>query len=122
MLLPSTPVQFDPDAWHQTLNKLMGYEPERMYLTHYCRVENPGALVGALHEEIDAYVDIALSCDSGERETGIRKKLVELYLERLRCHGSRLSEAEIHQLLDMDLALCAQGLEVWLQRRENRAA
>jgi hypothetical protein len=40
----------------------------------------------------------------------------------LRRHGSRLPEAEIHQILDMDLALCAQGLEVWLQRRENRAA
>jgi len=122
MLLPSTPVQFDPDAWHQTLDKLMGYRPERMYLTHYCRVENPSTLVGALHEEIDAYVDIALSCDDTERETGIRTRLEKLYLERLRRHGSRLSEAEIHQLLDMDLTLCAQGLEVWLQRRENRAA
>jgi hypothetical protein len=85
-------------------------------------VENPGTLVGALHEEIDAYVDLALSCDDGERENGIRTGLDALYLERLRRHGSRLPEAEIHQILDMDLALCAQGLEVWLQRRENRAA
>ena len=85
-------------------------------------MENPSTLVGALHEEIDTYVDIALSCDDTERETGIRTRLEKLYLERLRRHGSRLSEAEIHQLLDMDLTLCAQGLEVWLQRRENRAA
>jgi hypothetical protein len=100
----------------------MACEPERMYLTHYCKVENPDTLVGALHEEIDAYVDIALSCDDGERENGIRTGLEAFYLERLRRHGSRLSEPEIHRLLDMDLGLCAQGLAVWLQRRENRAA
>lgn len=122
MLLPSTPVQFDPDAWHRTLDKLMAYEPKRMYLTHYCMVEEPGSLVDALHEEIDAYVDIAVSCEDNEREKGIRVGLEKLYLDRLVRHGSSLTETEFHEILDMDLALCAQGLEVWLQRRENRAA
>ncbi|MCP3866658.1 MAG: MBL fold metallo-hydrolase [Gammaproteobacteria bacterium] len=122
MLLPSTPVQFDPEAWHKTLNRLMSYNPERMFLTHYCGVEQPEILSGPLHEEIDAYVDIALSSNGEKRQEMIRAKLDALYFERLEQHGSKLSNEQIHQVLDMDLGLCAQGLEVWLQRRESQPA
>lgn len=119
LMLPSTPVQFDPDAWHRTLDQLMEYRPERMYLTHYCGLENPMDVVGVLHQEIDAYVELALAAAPSERDTAIRISLRNFYLDRLRAHGCRLSEQEIDRLLEMDIELCAQGLLVWLNRREK---
>ena len=121
LMLPSTPVQFDPDAWHLTLDQLMGYEPERMYLTHYCGLERPTDLVSVLHREIDAYVEIALASEATERHATIYASLRNYYLEGLREHGCTLSEQEIDHLLELDLELCAQGLVVWLQRREKKA-
>lgn len=117
MLLPSTPVQFDPLAWHNTLARLMAFEPERMYLTHYCAVEHPAALVDSLHQAIDAYVEIAHACSTAEpRLPLLRQRLRELYLEQLRQHGCALPEKEIDRLLALDTELCAQGLDVWLSK------
>ena len=119
LMLPSTPVQFDPDAWHQTLDQLMQYRPERMYLTHYCELEHPMDLVAVLHQEIDAYVGFALASEPTSRHETIHTHLRNFYLERLREHDCTLGEEEIDRLLEMDIDLCAQGLLVWLQRREK---
>lgn len=119
MILPSTPVQFDPDTWHQTLKRLMTYQPQHIYLTHYCSVSNPAPLVEALHRELDAYVEIALASDPENRHRSLKQGLRDYYLKGLRQHGSNLSEEEIDAILDMDMGLCAQGLEIWLERREK---
>ena len=119
MILPSTPVQFDPDTWHQTLDRLMTYQPRHIYLTHYCRVSNPEPLVEALHQALDAYVEIALASDPENRLQSLKQGLRDYYLKGLRQHGSNLSEEEIDAVLDMDMGLCAQGLEIWLKRREK---
>jgi len=120
MLLPSTPVQFDPDTWHRTLDLLMEYRPERMFLTHYCAVEKPASLVDALHQELDDYVQIALSCQHAERrQEALEQSLWSLYRQRLSSHGCNLEQENIDALIGADMALCAQGLEVWLQRREK---
>ncbi len=121
MLLPSTPIDFDPDAWHSTLERLMGFRPGRMYLTHYCMVENPQPLAEELHRLIDDYAAIALAARSDDRRRGIADSLRALYLERLEQHGCQLGREEIGSLLDMDIGLCAQGLDVWLARREKQA-
>lgn len=123
MLLPSTPIQFDPDAWHQSLDRLAAYQPERMYLTHYCSLEAPLAHIDTLHQEIDAYREIALaSIDEPQRQQRIEASLRDFYLKRLRQHGCSLDEAQIERLLGMDFGLCAQGLEVWLQKRAVKPA
>jgi len=117
MLLPSTPVQFDPDTWHRTLARLLGWQPKRMYLTHYGEVQQPQALVETLHREVDAYVQIAQASHSDERPRDrLEEGLWEHCLQRLATHGCKLSRGEIKRLLEMDIGLCAQGLEVWLQR------
>lgn len=120
MVLPSTPTQFDPEIWHKTLDRLMALQPSRMYLTHYGAVENPQALSQVLHNEIDAYVAIALPfADTENPVNALEAALWEHYRKRLRAHGNRQSLAEQERLLAMDVRLCAQGLEVWLQRSES---
>jgi glyoxylase-like metal-dependent hydrolase (beta-lactamase superfamily II) len=121
MLLPSTPVQFDPVAWHTTLDRLMTFQPERMYLTHYCAIEHPETLVDSLHQAIDTYVEIAHACRTAEpRLPLLRQRLQELYLNQLRQHQCTLPAEEIERLLALDTELCAQGLDVWLSKAGTR--
>ncbi|MCB1857770.1 MAG: MBL fold metallo-hydrolase [Gammaproteobacteria bacterium] len=117
MVLPSTPVQFDPEVWHRTLDHLMTFNPTRIYLTHYCAIDHPKLLVAALHEELDAYPEIARSCENTEnRLPALEAALWTYYRKRLDEHGCSLSHQEQEHILGMDMELCAQGLEVWLQR------
>ena len=36
---PTTPVQFDPEVWKNTIHKLMALQPKYAYLTHFYRIE-----------------------------------------------------------------------------------
>jgi len=120
MLLPSTPVQFDPETWHATLDRLLNYRPERMYLTHYGQVLQPAKLAPALHQELDAYAAIANAArDSKTPLQTITRQLSTHIMQRLKEAGSSLDQTTLDYLLGMDIELCAQGLEVWLQRQQQ---
>mgnify|MGYP006227053963 CR=1 FL=1 len=96
-----------------------------IYLTHYCAVEEPIKLVEQLRQSLDQFTRIALAADApagGERTAQIRNGLFSWLLESLQQHGCKLSQAEIGHLMEMDLELDAQGLEVWLQKREEAAS
>lgn len=118
MFLPSTPVQFDPEAWHATIDRLVALNPQHACLTHYCRVSEPQRLAPALHQLIDAYVEIALGCDPDNRYASLCDGLARLYRERLAAHGWTFDADEFERVLGMDIGLCAQGLEVWLDQRK----
>lgn len=123
-ILPTTtPVQFEPEALKASIARMLDFDPEGMYLTHYGRVAPPATLAQALFEQIDAMVAIAQAHArlAGEaRHAAIRADLAELYAVRAAAHGCRQSRAEVIELLGMDIELNAQGLGVWLDR-EARA-
>ena len=116
-ILPtSTPVQFDPAAWHATLDRLMGLHPKVVYLTHFGRLEDPQRLSADLHRAIDDFVAIARQADPTQRTEEIRQGLFDWTVERLANHGTHHSPEAIEALLAMDLDLNTQGLEIWLDR------
>jgi glyoxylase-like metal-dependent hydrolase (beta-lactamase superfamily II) len=117
-ILPTTtPVQFEPDALHASIQRMLGYAPQAMYLTHYSRVENVAKLAEDLHAQIDTMVAIARShAQAQDRQERIKQDLAALYVARAVAHGCRQSADEVRELLAMDIELNAQGLVVWLQR------
>jgi len=117
-ILPTTtPVQFDPEALHASINRLLALKPEAMYLTHFGRVEDVEHLAGKLHELIDAMVAIALSAKSStDRHARLVHELTQLYAARTAAHGWRGDREALVQLLGTDIELNAQGLGVWLDR------
>ena len=125
LFAPTTPVAFDPEAWLQSLDKLMARQPRAMYLTHYCRVEAPERLADELRHSIRALADLALA-EEGRPEAGREDRLKaavgDLLAADVRAHGCKLDESRVRELLTVDTALNAQGLEVWLRRRARRAA
>jgi len=114
----TTPSQFDPEAAHQSLDRLLRYRPHAIYVTHYSRLESVAKLAANLHEELDAYVDIARRyLGSPKRLHSITEALWVHTNHRLDDHGVRKDEGFRHSLLDGDIKLNAQGLEVWLHQQ-----
>jgi glyoxylase-like metal-dependent hydrolase (beta-lactamase superfamily II) len=117
MLPTTTPVQFDPDAFHATIDRMMSYEPRRIYQTHFGPVEDLTRLAGDLHASIRGLVRIARAHAGAEDRRGrIEAEMFDFFDERLDDHGCRLALAERHRLIDEDVRLNTAGLEVWLGR------
>ena len=113
----SSPVQFEPEPLKQSIARMLAYQPQAMYLTHYGRVEQVSALAAQLVEQIDAMVEIARQCDGRpDRHRCLVAALTALYLERAQAHGCRLDDAQVTAVLAMDIELNAQGLACWLDR------
>jgi len=112
----TTPVQFDPQALHASLDLLMSYQPAAVYLTHYSQVTDVAAKAGELHRLIDAHVDIAKrEKNAGEdRHSRIRASLAHLLVDEASQFGCHLPPAEILKVFAGDLDLNAQGLGIWL--------
>lgn len=114
----TTPVQFEPELMHDSIDRLLAYRPEALYLTHFGQLREVPAKGRDLHRLVDAHVAIArpLKDAGAERHARLRQGLADLLLAECARFGCRLSEAEILDLFANDLDLNAQGLEVWLDR------
>jgi glyoxylase-like metal-dependent hydrolase (beta-lactamase superfamily II) len=113
----TTPVQFDPEALHASIERLVALRPAAMYLTHYGRVGDVVRIAGDLHLTIDAMVAIArVHATSTDRHVALVEALGALYVERATAHGSPLDAEGIRGVLGMDIELNAQGLGVWLDQ------
>lgn len=118
----TTPVQFDPDAAHASLNRIMCYEPHYAYLTHYSRIGNLPHHAVSMHSLIDAHVEIAqrAKANDADRQSIISEALRTLLLQRLSEHGCQLPQAEMTNLLRSDITLNTQGLIHWLDQPTER--
>jgi glyoxylase-like metal-dependent hydrolase (beta-lactamase superfamily II) len=118
-ILPTTtPVQFDPPALHASIERMLSYAPQQMFLTHYSRVTDLPRLARDLHGQIDAMVAIAQRHAADQnRHVSITEELADLYISRAQAHGCAQSPAQVRELLAMDIELNAQGLEVWLDKQ-----
>ena len=119
-ILPTTtPVQFEPKALKASIELMLSYHPQQMFLTHYSRVTDVPRLARDLYEQIDAMVETALAHGADEnRHVHIMDDLANLYVSRARVHGCAQTPAQVRELLAMDIELNAQGLEVWLNKRD----
>ena len=118
-IFPSTsPVHFEPEAMHASIEQFMTYRPTIMYLTHFGAVTDVPRLAQDLHEGIDQIVALARSvtAQGEERTRQLTERMQALLLERLRAHGCQLEETHILDLLAPDIMLNVMGLEVWLDK------
>ncbi len=116
----TTPVQFDPIAAHASLERIMDFNPDYAFLTHYSRIGHLSRHAESMHQLIDAHVDIARNTSSSTGNTvrfaAISSALQSMLLHRIREHGCTLSETEITDLIGSDIKLNTQGLEHWLDQ------
>ena len=116
-LLPTTPPsQFDPPALKNSLQRIMEFAPERLYLTHYGEFVNPGAQLASFHRWIDQYVAVCEACDSAAADYAevIEQTLLQQVLLGL---GAETDEA-LKRVVSHDITLNAQGLAHWALKRQ----
>ncbi len=116
----STPVQFDPDDLRASIERILSFSPEAVYLTHFGRLAPPAELGREVLRLLDRYVDIALAAAPFEdKVTAIRDGLTRLLLDEARRHGTLLSDQAVLDIWHLDLELNAQGLAVWLESQAD---
>jgi len=119
----TTPVQFDPEAWTTTLDRLEALQPERLYLTHYGCVTPATQAFTQLREGLRAYqraaLDLRAASGTEPREPALRNALRALALDSLKAHGVPIPAETAEQLLAHDFSLNAQGLDIWLTRLDR---
>lgn len=114
----TTPVQFEPDALHASIDRLIARNADAAYLTHYGRIENLPTLAPTLHALIDEYVAMTLAVTGvgPARQEALMRAMRDGLMTRLRAHGCTLDDATCHGLLANDVELNSQGLLVWRDR------
>ena len=112
----TTPTQFEPEEMRRSIQRLLSFAPEAMYLTHYSRVVEVPQRAADLLRHLDVLVAMAKAEKDagGERHQRLKQAGTRYLLEQLRAHGCRLPEAELLDIWETDLELNAQGLGVWL--------
>lgn len=114
----TTPVHFDPQEAHRAVDRIMGYAPEQVYLTHYSRVRDLDRLAVDMHTGIDDFAALAEAhAGAAGRGTRLRNAIFDYFVSQLRDHGFEGDRDTIWSLLGHDIELNAQGLEVWLDRQ-----
>jgi hypothetical protein len=125
-ILPtSSPSQFDPAQLISSIDRMMSYAPDSMYLMHYSRVTGTPRLAGMLKSQIREFVRIAQACgDLPDAHNAVRAAMLEMWLKLLQLQGSTVPAGEVARLLETDLELNSQGLLIWYwrQRKSNLSA
>ncbi|CAM4069682.1 MBL fold metallo-hydrolase [Roseateles saccharophilus] len=121
VLPTTTPVQFEPEALKATVMRMLGYEPLRMYLTHYAAIGGSEDEVrrhaGELLLQVEEVTALATSLrDAPDRHERLKAGLMASYLAGLARRGWAGDPAQAREWLATDAELNAQGLEVWLDR------
>jgi glyoxylase-like metal-dependent hydrolase (beta-lactamase superfamily II) len=118
----TTPTQFDPDQLVHSIDRLLGYRPEAMYLMHYSRVTDVPRLGADVKAQVLELADMARRhADAADPKSAIAAEMRALWLRRAREHGCTQSDAELDELLSGDAELNAQGLVAWMERQRRKA-
>lgn len=115
----TSPVQLDPPVWHASIDKLVAMNPERVFLTHYGMLEQPESRAEQLHRDLDAYVAMAQALPPEGRYEKLFEQVNAYHRQQVKLHGCTVSDAELDRLIGSDNELCAQGLDIWMQRQER---
>lgn len=122
VLPTTTPVQFKPAALHQSIDRVMSYQPDTLYLTHYGALKPNASMIAGLHEQIDDYVMLTeKAAESGPDLLKTLSAELKAYSMR-RCKNEipSLDDATIEQWLGLDSELNAQGLAFWWQHKRTQ--
>ena len=113
----TTPVQFEPEALVASIDRLLGFRPRAMLLTHYSEVTEVERLAADLRRQIGEFVTLGRAADGQpDRAARLRSGVRELVHGWIRDHGTPLTTEAVDALVSLDVELNAQGLEVWLDR------
>jgi glyoxylase-like metal-dependent hydrolase (beta-lactamase superfamily II) len=117
----TTPPHFDPAEAHKAIDRIMELRPERLYLTHYSRVDDLERLADDMHDCIDGFVAIAeRHREAKDRCDAIQADMFDFLANRLATHGYAGDRDAMWSVMQFDVKLNSQGLDTWLSWLERQ--
>jgi len=112
----SSPTQFDPEAFHCSLDLIASLRPGAIYVTHYSQVRDVARLAADMHRLVDAHAELA------QRERGagavrherLKAGVKQMVLDEAQRQGWQLTRERVLEVFACDIELNAQGLGNWL--------
>lgn len=114
---PTSPIDFNPDDWLNSIDKLMNTQCERAYLTHFCMVENLPPLAAALRDRIKIFAKLAKHAPTNDALT---KQIKTYFIDEVSATGCQLSPGNLLKILSLDISLITQGLRVWVEKTPQK--
>lgn len=114
---PTSPIDFDPNDWLESIDKLMATQCERAYLAHYCMVEDLNPLAESLRQRIKIFADFASQTSSGE---ALSSKIKTYFIDEISATGCQLDQENLFKILTLDIDLIVQGLRVWVEKNAQK--
>ncbi len=112
---PTSPTQFDPETWQQSIQKLMKFQPKYAYLTHFNRIEFSQNSADQLVHHLNNFTKISRQlAHATNRHKALKTQLLNYLLGVATQHEVALDTPAQIKLFKGDLEICAQGLGVWL--------
>lgn len=110
---PSSPVDFNPRDWLNSIDKIMAAGCNRAYLTHFNKVDNLQPLAAALRERVTLFAQFAMQSTNSD---ALKNQIHSYFHEEILKTGCKLSTEEITEVLSLDIDLITQGLLIWVER------
>jgi len=116
----TTPVQFDPEAMHSSIQRLLDINPKAFNLTHYGQVKPTQKVAKQLKDSIDMFVKIAKQSRDlrDDRVEAMNQQIQQFLLKQYRQLGGLESDQFCLDIIAMDSKLNAQGLDFWLSKKQ----
>jgi glyoxylase-like metal-dependent hydrolase (beta-lactamase superfamily II) len=120
--VPTPPPEFDPPAWHASIDRLLAMKFSRIYLTHFGACDHVNAHLERLHQWIDAHTDYVQSA----LQTGVsRDQILSQYIawNRRQARNDMISDADFaHYVSTNLLTMNVDGILRYLAKQTERAA
>ncbi len=116
-VFPTTsPSQFDPQALHRSVERIISLDPAAIYVAHFSRIRDVARLADDLHRLIDAHAELGLRHRrvGAERHRLLKDGVTEIVLSEGKRQGWALGGDALLELFALDVELNAQGLGAWL--------
>jgi glyoxylase-like metal-dependent hydrolase (beta-lactamase superfamily II) len=110
---PSSPVDFDPDAWLSSIDKLIATGCQQAFLTHYGMVSNLDTLAVELKNKVTQFAEFARTTNSPEE---LGETITNYLVAGALGNNPQLTRENVLDVLSLDLDLVIQGLRVWIEK------
>ena len=119
-LLPATPPpDVDMEQWNQSLDTIASWRPERLFLTHFGYIENPGVHIQLYRERLREWTDLTRRLlEEHETPEAAEAKFVEAVSSEVR--SALPPEAAELYIFNGGLGLSWRGLVRYVRKKSQR--
>jgi glyoxylase-like metal-dependent hydrolase (beta-lactamase superfamily II) len=111
----TTPIQFDPPALIDSIDRMMEKNPQNMYLTHFGRVRDLERLAADMRTGVQQFAGFGERFDGDKnRSEKIESAMMQWLCSRARSHGVACDDDRLRDIFFNDVVLNTQGIEFWL--------